>query len=246
MVGESFEDCLFYHTIDLPGHGLIYGPWDLRGREDQYTGHVDFDGKSVMEIGPASGGLTAYIEQRGGKVTCVETSDELGVDILPIHGADIASHIEGGRSTLKQVCAAWNYTQATLGLTATCHYGDVNTLPSKIGTFDISFVGAILLHCKSPFDVVHQACEASSGAVIVTDLVYADMVSTTEALMRFDPSNGTSVIAWWGVSPGAIISMLRLHGFSDCTATFHEQKYGVDKYGIDPIFAKMFTVVGRR
>jgi hypothetical protein len=244
MAGERFEDCLFYYSIELPGHGLIHGPWDPRGREDQYTGGVDFAGKSVLEIGPASGGLTAYIEQRGSKVTCLETSDELSVDILPIYGWDLASHKDGSRITLKRVRAAWNYTQAALGLTATCYYGDVNTLPSKIGKFDISFLGAILLHCKSPFDVVHQACEASSDTVIVTDLVWGDMNSTTDPLMRFNPSGSTNVVTWWGISPGAITSMLKLHGFFNCATTFHQQIY--HEAGTDPVFATMYTVVGRR
>lgn len=27
------EDCYFYQTMDIPGHGLVQGEWDLRGRE---------------------------------------------------------------------------------------------------------------------------------------------------------------------------------------------------------------------
>jgi hypothetical protein len=65
-------------------------------------------------------------------------------------------------------------------------------------------------------------------------------------MMRFNPSNGISVIGWWGVSPGAVISMLKLHGFTDCTTIFHEQAYfEAGSYGINPTFARMFTVVGR-
>jgi hypothetical protein len=73
------------------------------------------------------------------------------------------------------------------------------------------------------------------------------MDSTTDSLMRFNPNNGTNVTAWWSISPGTVISMLKLHGFFDCTTTFHEQTYyEAGKYGIDPIFARMLTVVGRR
>ena len=28
---ERLEDCLFYHTMDLPGFGVVRGQWDLRG-----------------------------------------------------------------------------------------------------------------------------------------------------------------------------------------------------------------------
>jgi hypothetical protein len=37
-----FEDCTSYHTLEFPSCGLVRGPWDLRGRESEYTGSMDF------------------------------------------------------------------------------------------------------------------------------------------------------------------------------------------------------------
>ena len=52
---EDVADCYFYHTMELPGRGVIEGrDWDLRNRVDEYLGHVDFAGQRVLEIGPAS------------------------------------------------------------------------------------------------------------------------------------------------------------------------------------------------
>ena len=241
------EDYYFYHTIELPGQGLIKGPWDLRGREDRYTGYVNFAGKQVLEIGPASGGLTAFMEHCGAVVTCVETSDELAVDILPSSTEDLVSHKEAGRIVLRRVRKAWQFTKEALGLSAQVEYGDVNTLPSQLGRFDVALVGAILVHCKSPFSVMHQACLAARSTVIVTDLLSQDLETMTDSLMRFNPTQGGSLIAWWSFSPGAIINQLKLHGFHDCTTTFHEQLHypsGDFNVGLQP--AKMFTVVGQR
>ena len=39
---EDIGDCIFYHTMDLPGYGTMKGSWDLRGREADYLGRVDF------------------------------------------------------------------------------------------------------------------------------------------------------------------------------------------------------------
>ena len=70
---EDVADCYFYHTMELPGHGVIEGrDWDLRGRVDEYLGNVAFAGKRVLEIGPASGFLTFEMEKRGGEVISVE------------------------------------------------------------------------------------------------------------------------------------------------------------------------------
>ena len=62
---EDPADCYFYHTMEVPGHGLMTGEWDLRGAVDDYLGKVAFAGQRVLEIGPASGFLTFEMENRG-------------------------------------------------------------------------------------------------------------------------------------------------------------------------------------
>ena len=81
---EDVADCYFYHTMELPGRGVIEGrDWDLRGRVDDYLGNVDFAGQRVLEIGPASGFLTFEMEKRGADVISVEVTDEHGWDFVP-------------------------------------------------------------------------------------------------------------------------------------------------------------------
>src|SRR5436853_85936 len=46
---ESADECFFYHTMELPGLGVVRGQWDLRGRFDEYVGGVDVKGKRVLE-----------------------------------------------------------------------------------------------------------------------------------------------------------------------------------------------------
>ena len=47
---------------------------DLRGREDSYLGRYDFNGKRVLEFGPANGGLTFWMEQQGAEVVALDLS----------------------------------------------------------------------------------------------------------------------------------------------------------------------------
>ena len=47
----KLADCLFYHSMDIPGYGSVDGAWDLRGTVDEYLGGIDLEGKEVLEIG---------------------------------------------------------------------------------------------------------------------------------------------------------------------------------------------------
>ena len=85
---DDMADCYFYHTMELPRHGVIEGhDWDLRGRVDEYLGNVEFAAQRVLEIGPASGFLTFEMEKRGADVVCVEVTDEHGWDFVPYPAA---------------------------------------------------------------------------------------------------------------------------------------------------------------
>jgi 2-polyprenyl-3-methyl-5-hydroxy-6-metoxy-1,4-benzoquinol methylase len=77
------ESCDFYHTMDIPGLGLVQGIWDLRGYVDQYLGQMALAGKRVLEIGPASGFLTVEMEKRGAGVVAIEIPDEAEWDFVP-------------------------------------------------------------------------------------------------------------------------------------------------------------------
>ncbi len=43
---DDVADCYFYHTMELPGHGVINGEWDLRAGVDDYLGKVEFAGQT--------------------------------------------------------------------------------------------------------------------------------------------------------------------------------------------------------
>ena|SRR5687767_12615915 len=62
---DRLEDCFFYHAMDLPGFGLVRGHWDLREKFDDYVGGVPMAGKSVLDVGTATGFLSFEAEKKG-------------------------------------------------------------------------------------------------------------------------------------------------------------------------------------
>src|SRR5262245_51530565 len=79
----SLSDCFFYHTMDLPGIGVVGTEWDLRANVDAYLGNTEFVGKRVLEIGPASGFLTFTMEKKGAAVVCLELSQDKAWEFVP-------------------------------------------------------------------------------------------------------------------------------------------------------------------
>jgi hypothetical protein len=51
------SECLFYHSMDFPDGESVAGVWDIRGQFDQYIGNYPISGKTVLDVGTASGFL---------------------------------------------------------------------------------------------------------------------------------------------------------------------------------------------
>src|SRR5690349_8146186 len=72
---SSPAECYYYHTMELPEFGLIEGQWDLRGRFDDYIGHLPLGGKRVLDVGCASGFLSFEMENRNATVVSMDANN---------------------------------------------------------------------------------------------------------------------------------------------------------------------------
>ena len=103
----DLEECYFYHSMEIPGYGLVEGPWDLRGGVDDYLGNVDLNGKRVLEVGTASGFLCFTMEGRGADVVAYDLSDEQSWDVVPYAQYDHASFDTERREHLRKLNTSW-------------------------------------------------------------------------------------------------------------------------------------------
>lgn len=273
--GLTLDDCDFYHTSVLNDGSVIQGAWDHRGTERAYLGNLQFNGRRVLELGPATGHFTFFLEHNGADVVSFEVGYDTSIDLLP---PVTQEDIEPLRSTLmtqlERVNNSWWYLHQDRGSAAKIVYGNIYELPSDLGSFDDSFVGSILLHLQNPFLALQQASRHTSKRMIVTDMVYGDLDDPTYLtrianavrwrmrrrpgrigggdpgnVMRFAPesSNRGASTQWWQFSPGSIINMLERLGFEKTTVTFHSQRYRINhNLSEEPAEVAMFTVVGQR
>lgn len=240
------DECHFHHVAQLPDGELVPGAWDLRGKEDEYLGSVLLEGKSVLELGPATGALTWYMESRGAHVTCFDVGYDCSIDLLPRPGMDAAWAKMDAMRFIGTVQNSWWYLHRELGSSARAVYGTIYDLPADIGEYDIVTLGAILLHLRDPFAAIEQAA-AHARRIVVTDLVQDPELGRDDNLLRFAPQAVEHPTNWWSFTPGTIVRMLERVGFSKTATTYHAQRHHLGHDLEKPaVELDLFTVVAER
>ena len=234
------EDCRFYHSVTLADGEEVTGQWDLRANTDQYLGQVDFKGRSVLEVGPASGFLSLHMEAAGAEVTCLEPPMTQPWDVVPHEGvnlpewrADFTRSIEGVRHSF------W-YLHQQRGSRVRLVEADPYALPADLGTFDIGLLASVLLHCRRPFDLLQSVAARTRRTVIVTEMY--DPALGPRALAELLPHRGVEQVdTWWQFTPQFFVSALGLMGFTQARVSTHQQHQPAHQRHVP-----MFTVVCER
>src|SRR5262245_25532049 len=81
----SRDECFFYHAMDIPGLGTVAheAAWDLRGRFEDYTGHLEVKGRTFLDVGAASGFISFEAEKRGAIVTSFDLDSGARREVVP-------------------------------------------------------------------------------------------------------------------------------------------------------------------
>ena len=237
----ALAECNFYHTVDLAG-GTVRGQWDLRGQADAYLGRLDFAGKRVLEIGPASGFLSFHMERAGALVTAVEPSMQRLWDIAPMPDFDAEGWRASHAAQLIGVRNSFWYLHHLYQSKVRLFEADAESIPLEAGQFDIGVLGAVLLHCREPLAIMEGVARRVRDTMVVTD--FHDPALGELPVCRLLPGAGTpepQVHTWWNFTPAFIVNALGLLGFT--RARVSAQDYPCDTIG-QPL--PMFTVVARR
>lgn len=262
----ALEDCYFYHTMDLPGLGVVEGEWDLRGNVGAYLGHVDLRGKRVLEMGAASGFLTFTMERMGAEVVAYDLSEQHAWDVVPYAGQDVDTFLAERREHIRRLNNSWWLARRMLGGQARVVYGTVYETPSAIGAVDVCTFGCILQHLRDPFLALQQALRLTRETVIITDPPppgyfagrrYAEWyhrlwrrlpwlrprlrewLRPESISFRPEPAVGEPKETWWLLAPETVMRMIGVLGFETVSLTFHRQINRGQAI-------LLYTVVGRR
>ncbi|WP_207806970.1 class I SAM-dependent methyltransferase [Parazoarcus communis] len=233
------EDCRFYHSYTL-ADGEVVGDWDLRLATSEYLGNVDFDGRSVLEIGPASGFLSFHMEAAGAQVTCLEPPMSHLWDTVPIEGYDTEKWRDEFTGHIERVRNSFWYVHDEKQSSVQLIEADPCNIPEAAGKFDISLLASVLLHCRRPFDILESVARRTRRTVIVTEL-WNPSLGDLPVCMLLPHQGAQQVHTWWQFTPQFFISALGLLGFTESRILFHHQSQPSENRTVP-----LFTVVCER
>jgi len=227
---SSLQDCYFYHTMDVPGHGTVQGEWDLRGSVDKYLGHYDFAGKRVLDVGAASGVLSFHMEEQGAEVVSFDLSEDFDWDIVPFAENDNAAARNERRGHLRKINNSYWLCHQAFSSKARMVNGVVYDIPQAIGPVDVAVFGSILLHLRDPFLALENAARLAQEAIIVCDLSpFGRLASRFKKNPRFMPRSAAPDginDGWFRLPPLLVQEYLGILGFKNHTLQWNQFKYG--------------------
>jgi hypothetical protein len=223
---EAISDRLkFYHTMDLPGRGLVTGEWDLRAGLDVYLGRVDYAGCTVLEIGPSTGFVTFALEQRGATVVAVDLPVGAPADVFPLAGAASEDPLAraAGRQALRN--AFWLAHQA-FDSRARLIEANVDDLDPAVTGFDVAIVCNVMVHRKNPIGMLLDLARRAR-TVVVTEADWLGRANDAQPVMQLLTASlraGTPA-SWFAVSPRLVEDVLSLQGFEVVARDLHDQPF---------------------
>ncbi|HEY3040776.1 MAG TPA: class I SAM-dependent methyltransferase [Pyrinomonadaceae bacterium] len=213
---EKLDDCFFYHTMDLPGFGEVRGHWDLRGRFNEYIGGVELAGKSVIDVGAATGFLSFEAEKSGAtRVLSFDIGNARQQTFLPfkdkLYYRNPERWAEQYGAEIEQWKNGYWLCHRLLDSKAEVYYGNVYDLPMELGQFDIAIVGSVLEHLSDQISALASIARLTKETIVVVSPV----LKTEERVARFEaladhPEND---FTWWTYSEGVYREVFKMLGF---------------------------------
>jgi hypothetical protein len=206
--------------MEIPGIGLVNGwGWDHRAHVDDMFRGIDFAGKRVLEVGPASGFITQVMDQRGADVVSIEAPPHHKWDIIPFPGDYVEKWQSEGKAVWEASTNAWWFVHEHFKLRANvCYVGayDIDTKP--LGRFDSAMMFHVLLHARDPLKILQNCAAITDREIIIGETVQDDIQILPFPVMKLvaHPQNRGNFNTWWRFNSTFFADFLAICGFTQC------------------------------
>lgn len=199
----------WYHTLDL-GAGVVTPGWfDLRPVAAKLP-WPDIAGMRCLDVGTFDGFWAFEMERRGAaKVVAVDVLDPAQWD-WPYAAQSETVRRMGER---KRGGGGFELAATALGSHVERHELSVYDLSSAaLGTFDVVYVGSLLLHLRDPVRALERVREVCAGTLLVLDAI--DLSLTVRHPRRpLAALDARGRPWWWKPNAAGLVRMVEAAGF---------------------------------
>jgi SAM-dependent methyltransferase len=191
--------------MDFPDGESVAGEWDIRGGFDQYIGNYPISGKTVLDVGTASGFLAFEAEKRGARVTAIDALHPTEFERIPfagsLHQTDRRAWVTETGTWLQGLKNGFWFARRKFASNVEMVNLPLAELPFWDRRFDVVIAGAIIEHLANPVPVLADLAAIANEAVIIA---FTPVEDTDEQIMRTanDWSNPLHNFTWWILSRG--------------------------------------------
>lgn len=183
------SDCVFYHTLDVPGEPAIPGFWDIRGHFPGYIGGYDVAGKTLLDVGTASGFLTFEAEKAGAVVTSMDALSGAHFTQVPHLDSsylnDRPRFVREYDELLVRLKNSYWYGWHKSGSRAEVVYAPINDVGTWDRRFDVVLAGAITEHLSDPLTALGNLSVLARETVIIA---FDPVVDSEDMTMTAGPN----------------------------------------------------------
>ena len=216
-LAERVAEVEWYHSIDLPGGVTTPGWFDTRRVVERVPLPASLAGLRCLDVGTWDGFWAFELERRGAaSVTAVDIDDPERWDWPAAARGSIGVEV---LRAVKSANQGFRIAHEALGSRVERRDLSVYDLdPATVGTFDLVFVGSLLLHLRDPVGALERVRSVCTGQVVVADAVEAipSILRPRTPLARLD---GRDKPWWWQPNRAGLIRLVEAAGFQPLRAT---------------------------
>ena len=209
-LSSAVAELEWYHTIEL-APGLVTPGWqDTRATAASVPFGASLAGKRCLDVGTFDGFWAFEMERRGAdEVVAIDILDPEGWD-WPYGSQEEAKAVIGRRKALGR---GFEIARDALGSRVERLDTSVYDLdPATHGTFDVVYLGSLLVHLRDPVRALERLRAVCSGTLIVVDGIdlLLSIALPTRPVATLD---GGGRPWWWLVNQSGLKRMVQAGGF---------------------------------
>jgi SAM-dependent methyltransferase len=238
------SECVFYHSLDLPVSGPQKGHWDLRGQFDRYINSVKLSGRTLLDVGTASGFLSFEAEKLdAARVVSVDIRGAECLDRLPfVQNAAFRNRAqweEGANKFHDAIKRSYWLAHREFRSKAEAFYGNAYELPESLGQFDVVLVAQILVHLRDAIRALTSIARRCRETLIIAEGMRHEKTPVSYFLGR--ANNPDVDWTFWHHSEGFYTEVLAMLGFRCESTSTNEFRCNIENRS-----PKITTMVFRR